>query len=303
MSMFENIKCPLCEYEKFKIVKKSKINFNKELNLNEVFKSSTRFKLLEQIVKCEKCDLVYLNPRIKEDKIIKSYKDSIDNEHASQDKYRIITFKKFLKKHKFFFSKNYNTQILDVGTASGAFLVALKDIECTAVGIEPNKQIVKRGIENHDVNIINSHLTNNLFPDNKFDMIYFWDVFEHLAFPNKALQISYKMAKKNGLVFINFPNYKSFISILLGKYWPFWLSAHLCYYDKKTIKHILHKNNFEVLHFYPHWQTLSLTYVLDRASEYFKIFKYINKIIKIMRIDKLPLNYYIGQTLVVAKKK
>ena len=84
-------------------------------------------------------------------------------------------------------------------------------------------------------------------------MIFFWDVFEHLSNPNEALEITHSILGEDGLIMINFPNYNTFIAKILGDYWPFWLSAHLCYYDKKTIiSKILFNNNFRVLSFENH---------------------------------------------------
>tara|TARA_A100001015_G_scaffold283400_1_gene348675 strand:+ start:4934 stop:5860 length:927 start_codon:yes stop_codon:yes gene_type:complete len=308
MEMFIEIECPLCNQKDYNIIKKQKIDIlDKNINFENIFKSATKFKLIEQVVKCNNCSLVYLNPRVKEEYILRGYKDSIDVDHSSQDDYRVRTFDKFLNifenKYKNILNSYKNFKVLDIGTASGSFLKSLKKKKWKGIGIEPNKKLSCDGSKKNNVEILNENLRKNLFPNNCFSVVFFWDVFEHLSNPNEALEISYDILNENGLIMINFPNYNTIIAKVLGNYWPFWLSAHLCYYNKKTISKILYNNNFKVLSFDNHWQTLSLEYVLDRASAYFKFFKIINFLVKKLKLGNIPIKYYLGQVQVIAQKK
>ena len=306
--MFIEIPCPLCCQKDYNVIKKQKVDIiDKNINFKNVFKSATKFKLIEQVVKCNKCSLVYLNPRVKEEYILKGYKDSIDEDHSSQDDYRVKTFDKFLNifenKYKNILNSYKEFKVLDIGTASGSFLKSCKKKKWNGIGIEPNRKLSSEGSRKNNVEILNENYRRNLFPKNFFSVIFFWDVFEHLSNPNEALEITHSILGEDGLIMINFPNYNTFIAKILGDYWPFWLSAHLCYYDKKTITKILFNNNFKVLSFENHWQTLSLEYVLDRASHYIKFFKIINFFVKKFKLGNLPIKYYLGQVQVIAQKK
>ena len=308
MEIFKEIPCPLCCQKDYNVIKKQKVDIiGKNINFKNVFKSATKFKLIEQVVKCNKCSLVYLNPRVKEEYILKGYKDSIDEDHSSQDDYRVKTFDKFLNifenKYKYILNSYKEFKVLDIGTASGGFLKSCKKKKWNGIGIEPNRKLSSEGSKKNNVEILNVNLRRNLFPKNFFSVIFFWDVFEHLSNPNEALEITHNILDEDGLIMINFPNYNTFIAKILGDYWPFWLSAHLCYYDKKTISKILCNNNFKVLSFENHWQTLSLEYVLDRASDYIKFFKIINFFVKKFKLGNLPIKYYLGQVQVIAQKK
>lgn len=60
---------------------------------------------------------------------------------------------------------------------------------------------------------------------------------------------------------------------------------------------------FEVKSYRPHWQTLELGYINMRMKPYLpRVVDVSEKIIKSLRIQNLSLPYWMGQTLVVAKK-
>ena len=79
INLLENIVCPICKSENYKILKKSilnldKYNFEKEIDF---FNSSSNHKLSQQLVECLKCELIYVNPRISSELINKSYSYNI----------------------------------------------------------------------------------------------------------------------------------------------------------------------------------------------------------------------------------
>ena len=95
----EKINCPGCNWNEFKILRKSRYaNIKNYEDLIKIYKSSADELLLDQLCKCDKCELVYLNPRIKSEIIYQSYTDNLDEQHISQDEQRFKTFEKSLKK-------------------------------------------------------------------------------------------------------------------------------------------------------------------------------------------------------------
>ena len=117
----EKINCPCCYKNSFKIIKNSNYkNIDNLEKLKNVYKSSSDDLLIDQLVECDFCSFQYLNPRINSKIILDSYQDIIDETHISQDKFRLKTFSKSLKKIiKFLKLKNFNDKFfLDIGSAS-----------------------------------------------------------------------------------------------------------------------------------------------------------------------------------------
>ena len=297
-SKFELVKCPLCKKNNYEVIINSqkKKEFTKSYIKNVFNSSSSVFD--DQVVKCKNCKFIYLNPRIKQKIIDKSYSFSKDRKFISQNKNRIKTFKNTLTliSNQIDFS---NKKILDIGSGGGAFLKACKDRNITAEGIEPNKWLVNYSKKKYGINIS----TKNLNKINKtYHIVSLFDVLEHI--PNIKLTINkiYKLVKKDGFLIINVPDHNSLARKILKKNWPFYLTVHLHYFDKKSLSKLLDKK-FKLFYSKSYWQVLELSYVLERGSKYFRILKMLNQIIIFLGLGKISLKYNMGQTLFIFKKK
>ena len=239
----EQIDCPNCNTNSYKIIKQSNyLNINSLENLNDTYKSSADEFLIDQLVQCKNCSLQYLNPRINSKIITDSYEANIDETHVSQDKSRIKTFTKSLKKIIKTLNINdlKNKYFLDIGSASGACLKSIKDLGFKEKGYELSKWMTEYGKKNYDVDI-NQGSISNINENEKFDLISFWDVLEHVTELDKTLKKVEKISKINTILIINVPDIESLSCKVMRDNWPFYLNVHLYYFNKKTIKIILKK--------------------------------------------------------------
>lgn len=116
-----------------------------------------------------------------------------------------------LRRKKWITSLMSKGKILDVGSGTGNFSKSMpKTFNITNIdpffkGSKTNK-------------IVNTDLLN--WKTNKrFDAIVFWESLEHVANPQDYLKKAAKLLKKNGLIFIECPNYKCLESRIFGKNW------------------------------------------------------------------------------------
>ena len=149
---FEDVKCNLCGADDYKILIKSKYEKQRYDDLIDKFRSSGDETLIDQVVQCKKCGLIYINPRLKSEDIVKGYSEGEDENFVSQAKGREITFEKNLK----LIEKYYKVKgkILDIGTAGGTFLHVAKKHGWDVYGIEPNKWLCKWGKEKYGIEIL-----------------------------------------------------------------------------------------------------------------------------------------------------
>ena len=302
---FESIPCPLCGSERRSVVYSG--TFPKEITqefLSEVYRSSSDRGLFEQVVQCDQCTLVYLNPRLKSELIIGGYAGGEDRAFIEQDAMRIRTFTTALRrlKREYRLSFSRSMKVLDIGCAGGAFLRAAEKLGLSATGIEPSKWLSQYAREEHGLDVHSGTLSNNQFPDSSFDIVTLWDVIEHLSNPESELHQIYRILKPAGLLIVNYPDFGSLPAKLLGRKWPFLLSVHLIYYTRQTMRQQLKKAGFEILDSGLHWQTLELRYVLKRAAAYFPTIRYLGRLIESIGVGSLPLTYWIGQTRVIARR-
>ena len=300
----EEIDCPNCSLNSYKIIKRS--NYSEVTKLEDILKiyrSSGDDFLFDQMVKCKNCEFQYLNPRINSKIIFDSYKLNSDEIHVGQDKNRIKTFKKSIKKiiNNLKIDKLHLYKFLDIGSASGAFLKTIKDFGFSEEGYEPSKWMVEYGKKNYNVNIKQGSI-KNVNDTNKYDFISFWDVLEHVTNLNETLTKVQKISKKNTILIINVPNVDSVACKLTGLKWPFYLNVHLYYFSNSSIKKILKKYNFELVKSFPHFQYLEIGYLCSRAKKYLSFFSILEKIFSIFGMTNLPIIYNLGQTTFVFKK-
>lgn len=148
-------------------------------------------------------------------------------------------------------------KLLDVGCAHGWFLDIAKE-SFTVVGIEPDidvhKSAMKRGVEARL-----GYFPDVLKADEKFDIIIFNDVIEHIPNINNVLKECNDRLNTEGLLVLNLPSSDGFFYRLskvlacLGKkdfYNRMWQknlpSPHLHYLNKNNITILLNKNQFSV---------------------------------------------------------
>lgn len=304
--LYETINCPLCEGDKFKVIYPANYptSLSKE-DLLKIYCSSSDEKLLDQLVQCVDCSLVYLNPRTTPAVLIKSYSQAVDPTFVKQDLQRIRCFDKELRQiiRQCGITPDKNKKILDVGCAGGAFLKAANDIGFDVIGVEPSHWMCEYGKKVYGVNICQGQLIDQKFEPSSFDVVSFWDVIEHLSRPGEVLEHAHGLLKNDGTLIINYPDYGSCFARILGSKWPFLLSVHLIYYDRNTIKRQLEKCGFEVMEIKPYWQVLELGYILRRASSYFGVFKIFENVINALSLKSLSIKYNMGQTRVIARKR
>lgn len=268
--MHKDIVCNLCNSSEYALIFKVKdLNYR---TTDEEF----------NVVKCKKCNLVYLNPQplvIKRyyPKTYMPYKEvlsaDIDFKPYLCEALKIFygypsTAKTFINKLKnlrglielnlkdkfFFYTVPYarDKKILDVGCGNGSYLSSLKKLgweaETQLYGIDfPNETLMHLKKYEH-INIIEGDFLDITLPENFFDIITLRHVLEHLPDPTSALKKAFTLLKPNGIILINVPNFKSFEALVIfrEKWRHIDAPRHLYHFSPKTLKKLLSNTGFVV---------------------------------------------------------
>ncbi len=209
------------------------------------------------IVQCDDCSTLFVNPIFDEKKYIELYKSNSYQEivkkigEDSHD-YRKQRFgserAEFINQHH---DVNLPKSFLEIGCSTGFTLEALADKDWEVVGVELNPSAAnfgrRRGLE-----IYNKTL-DQVDIKKKFSAVALFDVLEHLVHPSEMINKIKEMMIPGGNIFVYVPNWNSATRELLGVQdshfiWP---THHLTYFTPITLKNFLEKNQFDVFH----WET------------------------------------------------
>lgn len=117
----ESISCNFCKSGNYKLLYKAKPN---RVYYKEMFYPTSANFSTGNIVKCRNCGLIYANPRLRHDLLLKFYHEGEDLDYIRQQKVRVVTFCKVLKFIEKFSSGG---TMLDVGCGAGFLLSAAKE--------------------------------------------------------------------------------------------------------------------------------------------------------------------------------
>ena len=208
-----------------------------------------------QLIFNPELDLLVTNPKPDPENLPSYYKSEnyishTDSKNSFTDKiYQQI--KKIMLKKKLNWIHPYfpkQGKLLDIGAGTGEFLLQAKKQGWKVRGIEPdeNARILakKKGIK--------------LVPDSanfkaeKFDVITMWHVFEHVYdLKNQIIELE-QLLKKDGLLIIAVPNYKSYDASYYKEFWAaFDVPRHLWHFSHRSFKQLLAGTSFNEVNFQP----------------------------------------------------
>ena len=301
--LFVDVSCPVCGGHDTKTLRPS--SYPPQIGIAELrsmYRASSDHALMDQVVECRACRMVYLAPRLDATLIQGGYEEVEDPRFVAQNPQRIRTFSSSLQsilKRTGIDPKG--KRLLDIGCAGGACLVAARDLGFDVEGIEPSRWLSAYARSEYGLNVRQGILTAGAYPDQSFDVISLWDVLEHVPEPRDILHVVRSLLKPDGYLWLNYPNIGSLAARLMGWRWPFWLSVHLHYYRPHAIRRQVEQAGFEVLYTRPHWQQLQLGYLMERASNLVSLLRPFGKGVEALGLSGVPFTYNMGQTLVVSR--
>jgi len=236
--------CPICgQGTPYQVIYQE--NFNEDL-INEDIFSARRLpdKIHYRIVKCQQCGLIYANPILEDQKIVDLYQKSKLTYQEEIDDLK-ETYGYHLKRVVSLLPAKEN--LLEIGCGNGFFLEkALTFGFKNVFGVEPSIEAVKQAPQSIQNNIVVDVFKSGLFSDNFFDIICFFQTFDHITNPNKFLADCYSYLKQGGLILAINHNIGAWTAKILGEKCPMIDIEHPFLYDKKTLRQIFIKNNFKV---------------------------------------------------------
>lgn len=201
-----------------------------------------------QIVRCVRCGLVYVNPRVGARKLHQHY----NSDQSSRIRYYqevecadrqtfagILALAARLLPHK--------GRLLDIGPNIGTCMDVARQAGWETHGIEINALAANYCRQQRGLNVLAGQLEAGTFPGSHFDVILMGDVIEHLLDPMATMRIIQGILKPAGIVIISTPN----IASLAGRMLQIKPEEHLYYFSPVTMAVLVGKAGLEVVRIGP----------------------------------------------------
>lgn len=299
--LLEEVPCDLCGGTDHEVLRPARESNRSSKDLERIFRASSDVPLVDRLVRCRGCGLVFVSPRVQAGAIVDSYSAGDDPTFVSQAEARERTFGESVARIERL--TGGPGRVFDIGTAGGSFLAAARARGWQVDGCEPNRWLAAWGKSHYGIDIRPGPLTDHDLPAAAYDVVTLWDVVEHLPSPSAILERVKTLVKPGGYLFLTFPDIGSPSAKYLGRFWPFLSSVHLYYFSKTTMREMLKKHGFEMIETHPHTQRLELGYVLHRAGDVLGApMRMLSKVANAAGAGRSHVAYRLGQTSVAARR-
>lgn len=245
-------------------------NHNKQLESCPICNSKKNKFFVEKfgfnLFRCAQCEQIFCNPMPTEHQLEKFYNSEMKE---FENNFFIDSFEERIPIFDYRISRilNYIStgQILDIGSAVGIYLEALKRNKGHSFNIhscEPSKDAFRSLSERFKEITLYNEWMENLNFSNKFTGITLWDTLEHLPNPVQSAKKINMLLKKGGYWFFSTPNTNSFEWEVTDKNHVQLLPpGHINLFNIKSIKKLLSLSGFKLISYETPNGSLDVTYI------------------------------------------
>jgi 2-polyprenyl-3-methyl-5-hydroxy-6-metoxy-1,4-benzoquinol methylase len=235
-SYFESVKCYNC----------GETEYTAEFTVN-------RFRH----VRCARCGLVYVTPRLKESILHDSYNEEDYNAAAKYKLIPAVTYRReVIGRRKYaqiaaYFNKP--GKILDIGCGLGELLSIFKENGWDCLGIEFNELSAGYAREKFGLNIVRESIFDFQPAGQKLDCIMLWGVLEHFTRPDSVLEKVYQLLRRGGLLVLEVPNGDSLLVRYYEKYGGYIDriiegDRHIMLFSPEALRQMTERGGFKPVH-------------------------------------------------------
>ncbi|MDO8451758.1 MAG: class I SAM-dependent methyltransferase [bacterium] len=202
-----------------------------------------------KINQCSNFDLLFTDINRRIDKASQNF---YNQQYIQSYKAREYELKRRFRRHLTIIERyKRGGKLLDIGCGLGYFIATAEksdNFRWNVAGLECNKKLIESA-SSKVRRFIRSGLMSDLpFKNDTFDCVTCFDVLEHDFRLHRNLLEIKRVMKKNGILVIQAPNYKSLMAFLTKNSWSWWAPPdHVLHLSFNFLTTYLTKNNFKIL--------------------------------------------------------
>src|ERR1043165_846533 len=206
------------------------------------------------IVKCQKCKLVYTNPRLKLSAIEERlYGQDFFSAYEADYEKSLSDIKGFYKRWLETLAPSTNKKqwkVCEIGPGLGGSLAVAKDLGHEVYGVELSKHAIDYARNRFGIETIYQGAVDCIdgLPLPQMDVVIMLASIEHLQDPLDALRKVNACLSEGGLLLLSTGVWGCFNQVTAGKAWGIIApEGHLYYFSKRTMRMFLEKAGFSIL--------------------------------------------------------
>jgi SAM-dependent methyltransferase/rubredoxin len=240
---FEDVPaCPVCQTGKATVIYKKHIR-----------------SIFLQFVRCAGCGLVYQNPRLTREALLKYFSSSTfindgqagersledqlgyfdyfswDASYKKTARYRLARIARM---------KKAPARLLEIGTATGSFLDEARKAGYAVRGVDVSRTFADIARETYGVEIDNGFIEEFPLPESAYDVICAFGGVSCWIDPVKAFRNIKRALRPDGILVMNYPNIESAVPRLLGDRYPEFNHASLTIFSNRTMRECMKRAGF-----------------------------------------------------------
>jgi SAM-dependent methyltransferase len=177
---------------------------------------------ISQIVRCNRCGLMYASPRAKDPDHVEVASYDPDWGSASHDPQKHEKERLQVRDYartRALLNRLYpeRGKLLEIGSSLGFLLAEFKRDGWDVLGVEPRAFACTYTRETHGIEAINGILEDAGIPDESFDVVLLNHVIEHMDDPLRSLREINRVLKPSGHFVMETPRYDTLMFKLLGR--------------------------------------------------------------------------------------
>jgi 2-polyprenyl-3-methyl-5-hydroxy-6-metoxy-1,4-benzoquinol methylase len=234
---------------------------------------------------CNKCGLVYVNPREEDftagdgnigrgqnwklDELLQRVRALRLIPTKEEEQKQELCWKKMDFEHKLKELYDYQPEgrLLDVGCERGFFLQIAKN-RYEVYGVEPHFANSSYAREEFGLNVKTGTLLDVKYPDCFFDVVTMYHVIEHLPSPSRELREINRILKPGGILAVECPNIDNLWVKFFRERWREFIPDHYFFFSPKTLNIALRKVGFHTLAIRPAKRITTICMLFNRLGKY-----------------------------------
>ena len=217
------------------------------------------------IVRCERCGLLFTNPRPDAETMARFYRPSYPAFHRpkllrnlSRSWYPFARLIGRPCRERRVLPWLGQGRLLDFGCGGGKFLLRMQGQGWKVVGLDRSPDVVSHLRDRLGVQALLGSLPYADFEPESFDIITMWSTLAHLHQPLSALRDAHRILAPGGKLYVEVPNIESWAFRWFGSRWAgLDLPRHLTHFSMATLRTMIECAGFRVQSIrrvaHPHW--------------------------------------------------